>query len=631
MKNTPFGVDSPISRLSRNPNNHSFDDNMKQKAKYTQIITASVIRNSCWLSLVGFAALLAGCTKMETSQASDDGNDTPVAFSAGIESAVLPTAQSAAPRTRTVNSTDGQTVWAEGDAVGVFMLAAGGTISDDVIAAADNVKYNVTPSTGALSPAGSPLYYPQAGKVDFIALYPYSDKGTGNGKITTDYKYGISVADQSHPEAIDVLYAKAPDKGKSKNPIDLEFCHVLSKIRLDIKPGDGLTGLTADKITAVTLTGMPASATLALQDSTLAPGAAADIAAVKATAPSKGATATFTALVPPQAAGVYTHRSIIVTVNGEEYTGTIPDDDAYVKNEMNIYSVTVLKWGISVGTHTIAPWDTNNRGSGTATEIGEGIEKVRIPAGTFMMGSPGTEENRADSETQHLVTLTRDFYMTKYPITNAQYAVFLNAAGVGGELKWKEGQYPNERLLWTSSGDSDWGLHFDGKKWEPAVGFDNHPAILITWYGAMEYARWAGGSLPTEAQWEYACRAGTTTAYFFGEDASLLGEYAWYSGNSGNGDRYSEKTHPVGTRKPNPWGLYDMYGNVREWCLDCWEWEKDYSREPAIDPVSTEGSIRVYRGGSHFDKDNCCRSAFRAGSTPNNISETVGFRVVFIP
>lgn len=333
---------------------------MKQKHKNTG--TTAICKYG-WLPFVAFAAMLAACTADNDTLPADSSSDTPVAFATSLQSVALPQAEAddaKTPATRTAIGADGQTVWAEGDAVGIFMLRADGTMPDDILLGADNIKYNAAPSTGALSPAGTPVYYPQTAKVDFIALYPYSNKGTGNGKITTDYKYGISVANQSQREAIDVLYAKAKGQERSKTPVALKFSHVLSKIMLNIKLGEGLT---AGNITAVTLTGMPASATLALQDGTLTPGAVGNISAVKEAKPSAGATATFTAIVPPQEAGSYTRRSIVVTVNGEKYTGAIPTNDAYVGNGMYTYPVTVQKSGITIGKSTITKWGTKDHGS----------------------------------------------------------------------------------------------------------------------------------------------------------------------------------------------------------------------------------------------------------------------------
>ena len=320
-----------------------------------RISTAPTIRR--YAASACAALLLAACTNDDALSGADSEHlsNTPVTFNTRMQTA-LP---QATPATRTVIGEDGQTQWTQGDAVGVFMLRAGGTMPDDIILGADNVKHNVAPTSGALSPAGTPVYYPQTGKVDFIALYPYSDKGEGNGKITTGYRYAISVADQTNQETIDVLYARVTDRERSKTPVALNFGHVLSKIKLDIKLGDGLAGLTADKITAVTLTGMPASATLALQDGTLTAGAVGNISAVKEASPSAGAMVTFTALVPPQAAGVYTRR-IIVTVDGEEYTGTIPAADAYVNILINISPIWVQKAGIMGGEPTIGQWTTND-------------------------------------------------------------------------------------------------------------------------------------------------------------------------------------------------------------------------------------------------------------------------------
>ena len=124
--------------------------------------------------------------------------------------------------------------------------------------------------------------------------------------------------------------------------------------------------------------------------------------------------------------------------------------------------------------------------------------------------------------------------------------------------------------------------------------------------------------LPSEAQWEYTCRAGSTTRYCFGDDESQLGEYAWYNANSGN------TTHPVGEKKPNPWGLYDMHGNVWEWCQD---WYGAYGAEATDDPTGPAmGSDRVIRGGSWHCPAGHCRSAHRISLEPGGRSDHLGFR-----
>jgi formylglycine-generating enzyme required for sulfatase activity len=131
--------------------------------------------------------------------------------------------------------------------------------------------------------------------------------------------------------------------------------------------------------------------------------------------------------------------------------------------------------------------------------------------------------------------------------------------------------------------------------------------------------------LPTEAQWEYACRAGSKTRYCFGDDEKQLGDYAWYSKNSGN------KTHPVGEKKPNAWGLYDMHGNVWEWCQDWWK-DGYYKESPVDDPTgAATGSFRVIRGGFWDYPARYCRSAFRGLDGPGRRHYDRGFRVSRVP
>jgi formylglycine-generating enzyme required for sulfatase activity len=190
-----------------------------------------------------------------------------------------------------------------------------------------------------------------------------------------------------------------------------------------------------------------------------------------------------------------------------------------------------------------------------------GIALVTIPAGRFLMGS---EQGDSDERPVHEVRIPRDFLMGKYPVTNAQYARFLEAAG--GSVSKPE--------FW------------DNRRFNQP----EQPVVGVSWDEARKFCEWAGGRLPSEAEWEYACRAETTTEYSFGDDPAQLGEYGWFSDNSGG------QTQPVGTKQPNPWGLFDMHGNVWEWCEDGWH---DSYREAPSDAAAwtAEGSCRVVRGG----------------------------------
>jgi formylglycine-generating enzyme required for sulfatase activity len=244
----------------------------------------------------------------------------------------------------------------------------------------------------------------------------------------------------------------------------------------------------------------------------------------------------------------------------------------------------------------------------------------RIPAGTFMMGSPASEANRGVNEAQHEVTLTEDFYMSRYEITNAQYAAFLNATSVDDTGMGYVDGFSLESLVVENT---QMGVTWTGTSWRASNGRAAYPIAYVSWFGAKAFADWAGMQLPTEAQWEYACRAGTTTAWYFGDDPALMGEYAWFANNSGN------VLHPIGGKKPNAWGLYDIHGNVAEWCYD-W-YEANYLNLPVIENPTgpASGTERVGRGGSWSSaQPQQSRSACRYHYNPNSI---MGFRVVFVP
>jgi formylglycine-generating enzyme required for sulfatase activity len=213
-----------------------------------------------------------------------------------------------------------------------------------------------------------------------------------------------------------------------------------------------------------------------------------------------------------------------------------------------------------------------------------GIEFKLLPGGTFTMGEG------ADA---HQVTLTKPFELGVYEVTQEQYEKVM----VGRTpSRLKGSQNPVENVSWDDA------VKFCRK-------LSERPEEKLAGY---EYR------LPTEAEWEYACRAGTTTAYSFGDSNSELGDYAWYDKNSGN------TTHPVGGKKPNPWGLYDMHGNVFEWCQDGYG---DYPSGSVTDPTgAASGSYRVLRGGSFGAQTSNVRSADRGYNLPFDRFYSYGFR-----
>ena len=224
-------------------------------------------------------------------------------------------------------------------------------------------------------------------------------------------------------------------------------------------------------------------------------------------------------------------------------------------------------------------------------DLGGGVKMdfVLIRPGSFMMGC----EKLYVAKPVHKVTITKPFYMGVYEVTQAQWKALL-----GDNPLWFKGDgLPAENVAWD-----------DCQKFLAKLQQKAGPGMICR--------------LPTEAEWEYACRAGSQAGYCFGDDKGGLGEYAWYKANSG------DRTHPVGQKKPNAWGLYDMHGNVWEWCAD-WYGLDYYAQSPAEDPNDPAvGNYRILRGGSWISSPGGVRSDFRRMSNPSRWDSFVGCRVV---
>lgn len=278
--------------------------------------------------------------------------------------------------------------------------------------------------------------------------------------------------------------------------------------------------------------------------------------------------------------------------------------------------------------------DSDNTGN-TNKPVLINFVTVPIPAGTFTMGSPSDEPNRDSDETQHQVTLSA-FRMSKYEITNAQYATFLNAKSIGSDGKYAAGAYPTQPLIYASNGSYDLGLHYINSQWVPVSGYENNPVIFVTWYGATEFATYIGGTLPTEAQWEYACRGASTGSVTTFNTGSCLSDaqanYDWANPQTSCTNTITKspcKTQAVGTYPANAFGLHDMHGNVWEWCSD---WYGDYVTSAQTNPAGdTTGSRRLFRGGGWYDYAQDCRSADRGCGNPDYGGDFLGFRVVLAP
>jgi len=235
-----------------------------------------------------------------------------------------------------------------------------------------------------------------------------------------------------------------------------------------------------------------------------------------------------------------------------------------------------------------------------------GIKLALIPPGEFLMGSPESEKDRQEKEYQHRVRITKPFYLGVTEVTQGQWNAVMETRPWSGKSCVKEGILSDYAATYVS--------------WEDAVAFCEK---LSNKEGVMY-------RLPSEAEWEYACRAGTTTVYHFGDDASRLADYAWFDENAYDVDE--KYAHGVGRKKGNPYGLWDMHGNVWEWCQDWYE-EEYYRNSPVDDPWGPkQASCRVLRGGSWLNGGKNGRSAYRYRGQPGDRdSFMTGFRVVRSP
>jgi formylglycine-generating enzyme required for sulfatase activity len=249
--------------------------------------------------------------------------------------------------------------------------------------------------------------------------------------------------------------------------------------------------------------------------------------------------------------------------------------------------------------------DTSRELPPTITSKG-GIEMVLIPAGSFQMGN---RRGKEDETTVHTVSVDA-FLMDKYEVTQAEYERY----HLPNPSHFKGPNLPVEQVTWVQAAVYC-NARSKAEGLQPCYNEDNAQCNFQS----------DGYRLPTEAEWEYACRAGIDGDYSFGNASGKLGEFAWFVDNA------SKKTHPVGQKKPNPWGLYDMHGNVAEWCNDVYD--KDYyQNSPMANPRGpADGSQYLLRGGSWKSPAEALRSSYRLGETPgfsDACLAAIGFRCV---
>ena len=252
-------------------------------------------------------------------------------------------------------------------------------------------------------------------------------------------------------------------------------------------------------------------------------------------------------------------------------------------------------------------------------------DMVFVKGGSFEMGQPdpniGGNGWTDNAQPVHTVTVN-DFYIGKYEVTHREYIEFLNAKGVNFNGSYSGTEYIDMDAKHCAIGYRSDKFYFKGSSY---ANDENCPVIGVTWYGSDAYCKWKGGRLPTEAEWGYAARGGNKSKGYTYSGSNTIDNVAWYRENSGN------KTHKVGTKQPNELGIYDMSGNVWEWCSD-WYNKNYYSSSSRNNPQGPSGgTYRVLRGGSWGNYDFYCRVANRYYYNPDRSRSSLGFRFVRTP
>ncbi|MGX1753989.1 SUMF1/EgtB/PvdO family nonheme iron enzyme [Sphingobacterium sp. NPDC055346] len=490
----------------------------------------------------------------------------------------------------------------EGQEFGVYVLPTG---SRDLNSALVNNRKYIFES-GELLPAdgGTPIIYPRDGSaIDFFLYSPYQQ--VSNGELMMDFSNQL---DQAKLDLIDFRMVNV-DKNNPIGPISLQ--HRNSKLKFTLLPGQGMSAEDLGDV-EISLVGFSSgwryklylNSILLLNSSDIRLGTQRE------------------AIINDQ----YNdgQQQFQFKVGEKLLNYALPTGLIFESGKQYEYRVTINFGSVEVKRVSAMDWQVN------AAEIvayqAPEIEFVPIPAGTFTMGSGATEPGTETSTyPAHQVTLTRDYLMSKYEITVAQYLEYLKAVNANMDNMFIYSPN-NQTVIWINNN----GLFIESNgEWKVFPGKENLPVNNVTWAGARAYAQWAGGDLPTEAQWEYAARADSKADYFFLEDNETLAghetelaEYAWYAGNSGL------QVKEVGLLKPNPWGLYDIYGNVTEYCLDE---IRTYSINAAVDPGIVAVSNSAIRGGSFINPYYLVNSTFRDLLYLDFSAGNLGFRIIKYP
>ncbi|WP_313191213.1 SUMF1/EgtB/PvdO family nonheme iron enzyme [Sphingobacterium sp.] len=490
----------------------------------------------------------------------------------------------------------------DGQEFGLYVLPTGST--DLTEALENNRKFRY--ESGELLPAdgGEPIIYPNDGSaIDVILYSPY--------QLVSDNELKLDIGDQSDQAKLDLVYSKLINLDRNNPIAPINFLHRNSKLKFTLLPGQGLNSGNLSDV-EISLVDFQTRGTIDILNGNLT-----------------GLSTSSTIILGLEREAIIlsplfnTLQQFRFKVGDKVLEYDLPLSESFVSGKQYEYQVTINLGSVEVKRVSAMDWQVD---AGEIIARSTELEFVHIPAGTFTMGSGATEPGTTASiYPAHQVTLTRDFLMSKYEITLAQYLEFLK--DVNADLNSVNVQNPNNPgVRWIQN--YDFFIESNGQ-WQVVPGKESLPVTYVTWAGARAYAQWAGGDLPTEAQWEYAAKAGSKADYFFLEDhetfaghESELAEYAWYAGNSGN------KLKDVGLLKPNPWGLYDIYGNVIEYCLDE---ARVYSINAVVDPAQNATLTTTIRGGSYRNQKERVNSTFRELYFLNYHEYFLGFRIIKYP
>lgn len=561
--------------------------------------------------------LIASCSQSDLEENLPDisGNGGDIRFEINIT-----------PHTRVSTDLGFKSSWDHEDAIGIFAVRHAPGTGAELTAKGNfiqNVKLTYTyKEKQSKWTSSEELWWPgNNDKLDFYAYYPYDAKATDPTHIIFNVMTDQNARRNSIPNyrRSDLLTATANNNasgyGKGET-VSLAFTHALSMIQVSIPTISKGSG--PSETMTVSLHGAKVKSVLNLGsikgpevEPATTDNPVEEINMFRVENDVYGSdnyynSYTYRALIPAQNIPA-SDKLFLIANEGKIYLGSGPAED-----------LTLTAGTAETFTHSIP----------------NTLHTVEIAAGTFLMGSPADEPDRNSyNEEQHSVTLTKNFRMSKYNITNAQYAAFLNENAVKEDGMYVTNEYGSQKLIYPND---TWNVTWKNGKWEPATGRSDNPVVRVTWYGANEYARWAGGALPTEAQWEYARRSGLTTAYScpdydnngtIDEDDLLF--YSWCKLNARG------YPHEIGKLEPTPWGLYDIHGNVSEWCSDWYDAAYGLTPEQlkngVTDPTGpATGSMRLARGAFYDSTPPECRAAYRnKNEFPSGCQFYISFRIVF--